>query len=65
MTAAVDQLHTHLVNLYVKILNNLSIGYGFEDNNLKEMMDIINAIDYIYNAYPSELETKQIINYYG
>ena len=43
----------------------LNIGYEFNKNRLKEMMDIINAIDYISHFDLDKKEILKILNIYG
>lgn len=51
--------------MFTDELLNLNIGYDMRVGNLKKMMDIVNAIDYINNAQPSREELINIVNYYG
>lgn len=65
MIVVVEQLNIKLYNLYYNELTNLNIGYQFDYNAIRLMMDIINAIDYINHGNPSRKEIEKIINYYG
>lgn len=50
--------------MFTKELINLNIGYDFNENNLLEMMNLINAIDYIERSAPSNNEIIKILQYY-
>lgn len=65
MIVVVEQLNIKLYNLYYNELMNLNIGYQFDYNAIRLMMDIINTIDYINHGNPSRKEIEKIINYYG
>jgi hypothetical protein len=64
MIVAVEQLNIKLYKLFYKELLNLNIGYQYDRLILKQMMDIINAINYINSSNPSKKEIEKIINYY-
>lgn len=62
---AVEELNIKLYKLFVKQLTELNIGYSFNEKALIEMMDIINAIDYIKHGYAYKSEIHKIISIYG
>lgn len=43
----------------------MNIGYDYNLTKLCEMMDLVQAIDYIQNGNPTKKEIIKIINYYG
>lgn len=65
MIVDVERLYIKLHKLFSQELLNLNIGYSQDISNLKPIMDLINAIDYIENNNPSNDEIVKIINYYG
>ena len=65
MIVAVDLLNIKLYNLFVKNLTNLNIGYEIDRADLQQMIDIIQAIDYIQTGHPSKKEVRKIINIYA
>lgn len=50
--------------MFVKELLNLNIGYNFNDNNLREMINLVNAIDYIERNTLKNEEIIKILQYY-
>ena len=60
-----DNLYKSLCDTFSKELENLSIGYSFNQCSLEKMNDIINSIDYIENNQISRSEIIKIINFYG
>lgn len=63
--AAVEKLYIKLYKLFSSELLNMNIGYDFNLNKLQEMVDLVQAIDYIQNGNPTRKEIIKIINYYG
>lgn len=43
----------------------MNIGYDYNSGKLQEMVDLVQAIDYIQNGNPTRKEIIKIINYYG
>lgn len=60
----VEVLYNILYKMFVKELLNLNIGYNFNDNNLREMMNLVNAIDYIERNTLKNEEIIKILQYY-
>lgn len=60
----VEQLNIKLYRLFIEELTDLNIGYGFNRLRMREIMDIINAIEYISNYNLNRKEIIKIINYY-
>ena len=63
--AAVEELYIKLYQLFSNELEGLNIGYEFNKNRLREMMDLVNAIDYIQHSNPDRREIIKIVSYYG
>lgn len=61
----VEELNIKLYKIFVNQLTELSIGYSFNKNSLKEMMNILGAMHYIKYGNISEDEIYKIINIYG
>lgn len=64
LIAAVEILYFKLYDLFSKELLNLNIGYSHNESVLSEMMDIVNAIDYINHGNPSKADIIKIIKRY-
>ena len=58
-----DLLNNRLYQLFVLELMNLNIGYEMSKSRISNMVDIIQAIDYIQNGDPSKKE-QFLINIY-
>ena len=43
----------------------MNIGYDYDLDKLQEMLDLVQAIDYIQNGNPNKKEIIKILNYYG
>ena len=43
----------------------MNIGYDYNLTKLREMVDLVQAIDYIQNGNTTKKEIIKIINYYG
>lgn len=65
LIAAVEELYIKLYQLFSKELGGLNIGYEFNKSRLREMMDLVNAIDYIQHSNPDRREIIKIVSYYG
>lgn len=65
LIAAVEELYIKLYQLFSKELEGLNIGYEFNKSRLREMMGLVNAIDYIQHSNPDRREIIRIISYYG
>lgn len=59
-----DLLNNRLYQLFVLELMNLNIGYEMSKSRISNMVDIIQAIDYIQNGDPSKKEIQKLINIY-
>lgn len=59
-----DILNNRLYQLFVLELMNLNIGYEMSKSRISNMVDIIQAIDYIQNGDPSKREIQKLINIY-
>lgn len=59
-----DLLNNRLYQLFVLELMNLNIGYEMSKSRVSNMVDIIQAIDYIQNGDPSKKEIQKLINIY-
>lgn len=64
MIVVVEVLYNILYKMFVKELLNLNIGYNFNDNNLREMINLVNAIDYIERNTLKNEEIVKILQYY-
>lgn len=64
-TAVVEKLYIKLYKLFSSELLNMNIGYDYNSGKLQEMVDLVQAIDYIQNGNPTRKEIIKIINYYG
>lgn len=64
MIVVVEVLYNILYKIFVKELLNLNIGYNFNDNNLREMINLVNAIDYIERNTLKNEEIIKILQYY-
>lgn len=64
MIVVVEVLYNILYKMFVKELLNLNIGYNFNDNNLREMINLVNAIDYIERNTLKNEEIIKILQYY-
>lgn len=60
-----EKLYIKLYKLFSSELLNMNIGYDHNLNKLQEMVDLVQAIDYIQNGNPTRKEIIKIINYYG
>jgi hypothetical protein len=60
----VEELFNELYHLYVSELLNLNLGHGFNQDKLWRMSDLVNAIEYIRQADPSNKEIMKILEYY-
>lgn len=60
-----EKLYIKLYKLFSSELLNMNIGYDYNLNKLQEMVDLVQAIDYIQNGNPTRKEIIKIINYYG
>lgn len=60
-----EKLYIKLYDLFSKELLNMNIGYDYNLTKLREMVDLVQAIDYIQNGNPTKREIIKIINYYG
>lgn len=60
-----EKLYIKLYKLFSEELLNINIGYDHNLNKLQEMVDLVQAIDYIQNGNPTKKEIIKIINYYG
>lgn len=59
-----DLLNNRLYQLFVLELMNLNIGYEMSKSRISNMVDIIQAIDYIQNGDASKKEIQKLINIY-
>lgn len=59
-----DLLNNRLYQLFVLELMNLNIGYEMSKSRISNMVDIVQAIDYIQNGDPSKKEIQKLINIY-
>lgn len=64
MIAIVETLYNILYYIFSKELLNLNIGYEFNRDSLRSIMDIVNAIDYIRHNNATNSEIIKIIQYY-
>lgn len=64
MIVVVEVLYNILYKMFAKELLNLNIGYNFNDNNLREMINLVNAIDYIERNTLKNEEIIKILQYY-
>ena len=60
-----EKLYIKLYKLFSSELLNMNIGYDHNLGKLQEMVDLVQAIDYIQNGNPTRKEIIKIINYYG
>lgn len=60
-----EKLYIKLYKLFTEELLNMNIGYDRNLSKLQEMVDLVQAIDYIQNGNPTKKEIIKIINYYG
>jgi hypothetical protein len=60
----VEKLYDKIYGLFLQELNDLNIGYKFNHSRIQQMMDIINAIDFIQYAHPSRQEIIKILKHY-
>lgn len=60
----VDKLYEKLYLLFKRELKSLNIGYQYNKSRINEMMDIVNAIDYIKYGQLSRREIIKIIKRY-
>lgn len=59
-----ETLYNILYNLYIKELDNLTIGYAFDSKHLTRMNDIANAIQYMKHTTIPASEELKIIQFY-
>lgn len=59
-----EKLYNKLYILFLQELNCLNIGYRFNTARLQQMMDLLNAIDYIKYGRPSKKEIIKILKHY-
>ena len=57
-------LYNALYRLFSKELLNMNIGYDMSISNIRKMMDLVNAIDYIKRFTPSDDEIIKIVQFY-
>lgn len=60
----VEQLNIKLYQLFAKELLEQNIGYTHDSVRIKQMLDIIQAIDYIQHGNPDKKEIHKIIKIY-
>lgn len=65
LIAVVEKLYIKLYQLFSEELMNMNIGYEFNSKKLQEIVDLVQAIDYIQNGNPTKKEIIKIISYYG
>lgn len=61
---AVENLYNLLYNLLMEEFDNLSIGYGYNMNNIIEMKEIVMALDYLEKGKPTQVERDRIENFF-
>ena len=59
-----EELFEKLYNLYLILLDELSIGYPLSKENLSEVWEMIQLIDFVMNGNPSESELLWIADRY-
>ena len=59
-----EKLYKKLYTLFLSELNDLRIGYAYNKLRMQEMMNILNAIDYIKHRQLSRKEIIKIIKHY-
>lgn len=60
-----ERLYIKLYKIFSSELLNMNIGYDYDLDKLQEMLDLVQAIDYIQNGNPNKNEIIKILNYYG
>lgn len=60
-----EKLYIKLYKIFYSELLNMNIGYDYDLDKLQEMLDLVQAIDYIQNGNPNKKEIIKILNYYG
>lgn len=65
MIVVVEILNNLLYKLFALELLNMNIGYDLNVSNVHQMIDIVNAIDYIKRSHPEDSEIIKIVEYYG
>lgn len=60
-----EKLYIKLYKIFSSELLNMNIGYDYDLDKLQEMLDLVQAIDYIQNGNPNKKEIIKILNYYG
>lgn len=60
-----EKLYIKLYKIFSSELLNMNIGYDYDFDKLQEMLDLVQAIDYIQNGNPNKKEIIKILNYYG
>lgn len=58
------QLYNLFLNVYLKELDKLKIGYTHDIKTLMFLDDLMNTIDYIENVNLSRTEIFKLIQYY-
>lgn len=59
-----EELIEKLYNSYLVLLEELSIGYPLNQNNLHEVWELIQLIDFTTNGHPTESELLWIADKY-
>ena len=60
----VEKLYNKLYKLFIRELSDLQIGRTYNISRLNELIDIINAIDYINHGHLSRKEIIKILKHY-
>lgn len=60
-----EKLHKLLYKAFLEELNNLSIGYGFNEENLDYMNELIHAIIFLEDPRTKSVEGISVLNRYA
>lgn len=60
-----EELNTKLYKIFVKQLMELNIGYNYDPQAIEQMLDIINAIDYMAHGDLNKQNTQKILSLYA
>lgn len=59
-----ERLYIKLYDIYSRELEKLNIGYSFDKASIMQMMDLINAIEYVQHSNASIKEIISILERY-
>lgn len=60
-----EKLYKLLYKAFMEELSNLSIGYGFDDENLDYMNELVHAIIFLEDPKTKSVEGISILNRYA